>query len=461
MILRTVVVCLALLVAGQCQAPNPSQSTAELAKRIDAYVKPYIDSGNFSGVVLVARGGQTLFENAYGFANQELAVKNSPRTRFHIASVSKSFTAAAIILLEQQGKLKVSDPLTKWIPDYPNGEKITLHHLLTHTSGIPNVNNFPDYDEKSRLAHTLEEIISWFKTKPLQFEPGAKYAYSNSNYNLLAYVIEKASGMPYGEFMAKNILQPLKLNETGHDGNPAMIIPQRANGYMPSEADKVENAPFLDWSIKTGNGSLYSTAEDLYHWARALTTNAVLNEASRKKIFTEHVDGTGYGWFVRSKAKRFSYAINGRAPGFSANLERFPESDTYIVLVSNLYTSITQSMAPDLAAIVFGEERKAQVPEVPARVPGNVLEAYSGKYEFGDDYQFSPVKQVTVERRGEWLVVVAGGAGGTSYLLPRGENDFLDRVYGGSLKFENDASGKVVAFTWDFGSAGKYRAVRK
>jgi CubicO group peptidase (beta-lactamase class C family) len=444
-----------------CAAQIPPAEDAELAARIDGYVKPYVDSGNFSGVVLVARGERKLLERAYGMANQELGVRNAPETRFHIASVSKSFTAAAILLLEQQGKLKVTDPLTKWIPDYPQGQKITVHHLLTHTSGIPNVNSFPDYDEKSRSPHTLEEVISWFKLKPLQTEPGSKYSYSNSNYNLLAYIIEKTSGQSYGEFMASNIFAPLRLQDTGHDGNPATIIPRRASGYMPAGADQVENAPALDWSNKTGNGSLYSTASDLYSWARALTTDALLREATRKKMFTEHVDGTGYGWFIRSKAKRVSVAINGRAPGFSANLERFPESDTYIVLVSNLYTSITQSMAPDLAAIVFGEKREPQVPAAPVQVAPKLLDIYAGDYEFGADYPFNPVKQVRIERRGNWLVLVAGGGGGSSFLLARGENDFLDRTYGGVVRFEQDGNGKAIAFVWDFGNIGKFRAVRK
>jgi CubicO group peptidase (beta-lactamase class C family) len=447
------------LVLLSCSVAAQPRTTA-LEARVDAFVEPYVKSGNFSGVILIATGDKKLLEKGYGLANREWNIPNAPDTRFHIASVTKSFTAAAILLLEQRGKLKVQDPISKWIPDYPRGNEITVHHLLTHTSGIPNVNNFPDYEEKALSAHTLPEIISWFKAKPLEFTPGAKYSYSNSNYNLLAFIIEKASGQTYGEFMRANIFVPLNLSATGHDASPAQLIPKRAAGYAPAGANDAENAPFLDWSIKTGNGSLYSTADDLYRWARALTTDALLNADARKRMFTNHVEGTGYGWFIRDKAKRFSIAINGRSPGFSSNLERFPESDTYVVLLSNFYSSITQNMASDLGAIAHGEARQPQLPPVGVKVPIKLLDEYVGKYKFGEDYQFSPVKDVEIIRRGEWIAVVAGGGGGTSYLLPRGENDFLDRAYGGKLTFERDASGNVVAFVWDFGFA-KFRAKRK
>jgi CubicO group peptidase (beta-lactamase class C family) len=449
-----------LPVSFPAQGQKAKNATSDLERRVDAYVQPYVESGNFSGVILIARGDQKLLEKGYGFANREWKIANAPDTRFHIASVSKTFTSAATMLLQERGKLSVKDPLNKWIPDYPRGNVITLHHLLTHTSGIPNVNNFPDYDEKSRSAHSLTEIISWFKDKPLEFKPGAKYSYSNSNYNLLAYVIEKASGQSYGEFLEANIFKPLGLRATGHDGYPGLLIPKRAAGYSPADATDAENAPFLDWSTKTGNGSLYSTADDLYRWARAMTTDALVNAASRKQIFTNHIDGTGYGWFIRDKAQRFSIAMNGRSPGFASNLERFPESGLYVVTLSNLYSSLTQAMATDVGAIAHGEERKPQVATGTVNVPAKLLDEYAGDYEFGEDYRFSPVKQIAIVRRGEWLAANPGGGGDLSYLLPRGENDFIDRAYGGKVTFERDGSGKVVAFVWDFGFA-KFRAVRK
>lgn len=420
----------------------------DLEARVDAYVNPYVHSNNFSGVILVAKGNDILLRKGYGMANIELGVKNTPKAVFHVASVSKSFTAAAIILLEQRGHLNTKDILSKYIPDYPNGDRITLHNLLVHTSGIPNVNSFPGYDEKSLSPHELDEIISWFKNKPLQFEPGARYRYSNSNYNLLAKIIEKVSGLSYGEFLKKNIFEPLKMENSGHAGDPFELIPFRASGYMPARGDDLENAPRLVWSIKTGNGSIYTTVDDLYKWDRALYTDKIISEASRKKVFTDHIDGVGYGWFIR-KGKPRIVAINGRAPGFSANLDRLIDEDICIVLLSNLYSSITHAMAGDLVAIVRGEERKPPLPSKPITIDTAVLDSYVGRYKYGKDFVYNPNMVGPVKRIGDWLVKISGGR--RSYLIPLSQNSFLDRIYGGIITFEKDASGKVTHLWWSFG----------
>jgi len=151
------------------------QSDEGLEAKVDAYVQPFVEGNNFSGTILIAKGGTILVDKGYGLANYELLVRNTPRTRFHIASVSKSFTAVAILMLQERGLLNVADPLSKFIPEYPGGHKITIHHLLTHTSGIPNVNNLPGYQEKSLSRMNLADVIKMFEDKPLEFEPGARF----------------------------------------------------------------------------------------------------------------------------------------------------------------------------------------------------------------------------------------------------------------------------------------------
>ncbi|MCI0490680.1 MAG: beta-lactamase family protein [Blastocatellia bacterium] len=283
---------------GQAASHARAKNNGEIEARVDAYVKPFIEMRAFSGAILIAKGGRVLLSKGYGMANYELGVPNTPQTRFHIASISKPFTAAAIMILQERGLLKVDDLLTKYIPDYPGGDKITLHHMLTHTSGIQNVNGFPDYNEKSKFPQTTATIVEMFKNKPLLFEPGEKYSYSNSNYNLLAYIIEKVSGLGYGEFLKQNIFDPLDMRDTAHDGYAGKIIENRASGYAPVGTLGLENAPYLDWTIKTGNGSLYSTVEDLYKWDRALYTEKVLKKSTLEKVFKEP-----YGWFI---SKRFN-----------------------------------------------------------------------------------------------------------------------------------------------------------
>lgn len=446
----------ALATAALASGSQP-ESPESLEARVEAYVEPYVRTNNFSGVILITRGEHALFRKGYGYAVREFDVPVTPDTKFHIASVSKPFTAAAIMLLEQQGKLRTSDPLGRHLPGYPNGDRLTLHHLLIHTSGIPNVNSFPDYDAKSRFPHRLDEIISWFKDKPLEFEPGARYAYSNSNYNVLAAVIEKVSGKSYGEFMEEAIFRPLGMGDTAHHGDAQAVISRLAVGYAPAGGDGVERASFLDWSIKTGNGSLYTTADDLANWDRALYGDSVLDETSRRKMFTEHTEGVGYGWFVR-KGKRPSLSFSGRAPGFSASIERFIDDKICVIVLSNLYSSLAQSMAADIAAIVYNEERKPLIPATPVTVPEAELRRYLGRYEFGQDFAYNPGMGSEVKRNGPWLLLVGDQGGGTSYLIPLGKGRFVDRAYGGIVTFITNAEGKVEALTWNFGR--DYRAVR-
>src|SRR5437763_9412286 len=152
------------------------------ANQIEAYLQPFVESGNFTGAVFVSRHREIILRKAYGMANYELLVPNSPETRFHIASLSKPFTAAAILQLQEQGRLTLTDHLSRFLPDFPNADKITLDHLLTHTSGIPNVNDLPDYDAFARTPHTLPGLVAKFAALPLEFEPGSDYDYSSSNY---------------------------------------------------------------------------------------------------------------------------------------------------------------------------------------------------------------------------------------------------------------------------------------
>jgi CubicO group peptidase (beta-lactamase class C family) len=428
---------------------DKSLPSKDLKAKVEAYVQPYVQSNNFSGAILIANGDNILMRKAYGMANIELSVPNTPKTRFHVASISKSFTAAAIILLEQRGKLSTSDPLNKFIPDYPNGDQITIHHLLVHSSGIPNVNNFPDYSIKSKSFHNLDEIIDWFKHKPLKFNPGERYDYSNSNYNLLAKLIEKVSGETYGKFLKKNIFVPLGMIDTAHDGNTNAIIENRAYGYMPTGFLDLMNAPNIVWSIKTGNGSIYTTVDDLYKWDRSLNGSKLLNRVSRNKIFTDHINGVGYGWFIR-KGKPRCVAINGRAPGFAASLERFIEDDICIVIVANIYSSIVHTMAEDLAAIVFGQERPPKVPVHPVKIDPLILKSYEGRYQFGDDFTFRPRLINEVKTEGNGIIFKPIEGGGVSFLIPLGKDRFLDRLYGGIVRFVKDAQGNTTHLIWRF-----------
>jgi CubicO group peptidase (beta-lactamase class C family) len=375
-------------------------------------------------------------------ANYELGVANTPRTKFHVASVSKPFTATAIMLLEERGLLKVDDPLSKYVPDYPNGDRITIHHLLTHTSGIPNVNEFPDYDAKSKFPQTPASLVELFKARPLTMQPGERYSYSNSNYNVLALVVEKVSGRSFGEFLEESVFSVLGMKDTGHDASPARLLANRASGYVPAGVSGLENAPFLDWTVKTGNGSLYSTVEDLYRWDRALYGEKLLKRATLERMFTAHVPNVGYGWFVSKRHDRRAIRMSGRSPGFGAEIQRYVDDDVFVAVLSNNYAGTASTIADNVAAIVFGETYT--VPEVvkPVAVAPAVLDAYAGRYEGGEDF-FVPNAWARIERRGSDLVMV-WSLGAEVTLAPQSETTFLDRPFWGRVTFVKDASGAVT-----------------
>jgi CubicO group peptidase (beta-lactamase class C family) len=272
---------------------------AQDASRIDQIVQSYVTAKTFSGTVLVARGGEVLFSKGYGMANLEWDIPNSPSTKFRLGSVTKQFTAASILLLEERGKLKVGDPVKKYMPDAPAAwDKITIFNLLTHTSGIPNFTSFPDYPKTEPFETTPEKLVARFRDKPLAFEPGAKWSYSNSGYVLLGYLIEKTSGQSYATFVQENIFAPLGMKDTGYDSN-SKIIPHRAAGYTPSKDGPV-NAGFIHMSIPFSAGSLYSTTEDLLRWELGLFGGKVLSRASLDKMTTPFKDDYAFGLSVHT-----------------------------------------------------------------------------------------------------------------------------------------------------------------
>lgn len=432
----------------------------ELEAKVDAYIKPYLDVQGFSGTILIARGGRVLLSKGYGMANYELNVPNTPQTKFHLASVSKPFTAAAIMILQERGQLSVGDTLNKYIPDYPNGDKITIHQLLSHTAGIPNVNNFPEYDRESRFPHTTEQLVEMFKHKPLDFAPGERYRYSNSNYNVLALIIEKVSGKSYGDFLKENIFDPAGMKDTAHDARAETLITNRANGYVPAGLSDLENVPYLDWTIKTGNGSVYTTVGDMYKWDRALYTEKILKKGSIDKIFTAHAaNSVGYGWFIGKQAGRRVFRMGGRSPGFTTEIQRYVDDDVCIIVLGNNYAPTASPIANDLAAMVFGEKYETPKLVKPLKLDEKFLEPLVGSYKFGSDF-FVPGAIATIEERGGQLKMALNTGAGVVTLLPQSETKFFDRVFWEEIIFEKNERGETTQLIWRYNGMD-YRAAKQ
>ncbi len=427
---------LGLMIACSCVGLSQDQ---DLQQKVDAYLAPFIQGKNFTGAVLIARGGRVLVNKGYGEANYSLHVNNTPATRFHIASISKPFTAAAILLLEERGQLSTSDKLSRYVPDFPRGEEITLLHLLTHTSGIVNVNDLPEYAAAQRAHQTPRSLIELFKDKPLNFAPGARYEYSNSNYNLLALIIEKVSGKSYGEFLRDNILQPQGLVNTAHDGEASDIIPGLASGYEPRGVAESENAPCIDWSAKTGNGSLYSTTGDLLKFVQAYAHGKIVKRETVAQVWSEH-HGNRFGWFARQRHGELAVASNGRSPGFTSSVEYHPGPQLAVIVLSNSYSPVSQSpIAEDLAAMALGKPVQPAGNIVPVAVSAVELNKVAGAYRFGADF-FRPNAEVTVRvENGE--PVLDWGGGFKSALVPLGHGEYVDRQFWARLKMNRDGSG--------------------
>jgi CubicO group peptidase (beta-lactamase class C family) len=439
------IVCVLLFNGIACCQGLPD---SQIANRLEAYLKPFVETGNLSGTILVARKGRVLFRRSYGMANYELQVPNSPETRFHIASVSKPFTAAAILQLQEQGRLSLADRVSRFLPDFTNGDRITLDNLLTHTSGIPDINDLSDYDTFARSPHTLGQLIAKFAGLPLQFDPGSGYGYSNSNYNLLALVIEKVTGESYGEYLRKHVFDAARMKDSGHDGEAAHLIPGAASGYKPAGIAGYEKAPYLDWSTKTGNGSLYSTVDDLYHFDRALNTDAILKSSTRQKYFIEG-PGNRYGWYIHKRLGHRVISGKGRSPGFAAELDCFPDDDITIILLTNSYSTVSQDpIAEALAAIVFGQEPPPPPTMHPVTISQPALAAYAGMYQYGPEY-FDPNAKFTLTAEPGYLLMELGDL--RTPLVPLSADDFLERNFFGHVVMSRGGVGIVTALTTRYG----------
>ena len=348
------VLILALSPAVQAQArTDPPAAVGSVSARLDALMVSY---PGFSGVVLVAKDGRPVLRKAYGQANREWNIANAPDTKFRLGSLTKAFTAAAILQLQEAGKLSVEDPISKHYPDAPQAwSQITLKHLLTHTSGIPSYTGLPQFFvREARLGRTPAEIVKLTQDRPLEFEPGAKYAYDNTGYILLGYVIEKVSQEPYAQYVEKHIFQPLGMKSSGYDVTEK-IIPLRASGYQAGPDGPLINAPFLDMSLPYAAGSLYSTVDDLLLWDQALKSDKLLSEGSRGLMFKDYGFAYGFGWGVDKRYGHTHIGHSGGINGFSTRLDRYPDDGLTVIVLSNVSSGpITGAVAGELGAIYLG-----------------------------------------------------------------------------------------------------------
>lgn len=323
-------------------------------RALNEYIQLRMSKGDFSGAVLVAHDDVVLLSKGYGRADYGAAIPNTSRTKFRIGSVTKPFTALAIMQLQERGLLDVHDPIGKYIEGYPHGDKITIHHLLSHTSGIPNFTSFSDYGDHFTKFHTLTETIAWFKNKPLEFEPGERGNYTNSGYILLTAIIEKVSGQRYRDYIREHICRPCGMLDTDVDSNNPHDDQYAVGYYTPDN-----EAEYADMSVPSGAGVLRSTVGDLYKFHKALSSGKLLSSDLLERMYVpvmrdaEWQADYGYGWFVQDIAGHRAVWHHGIIHGFRAEFVRFIDDNVCIVILNNFFNAPVHDMAKHLAKIVF------------------------------------------------------------------------------------------------------------
>jgi CubicO group peptidase (beta-lactamase class C family) len=334
----------------------------KLVEQEDVYISAEAAHHFFRGAVLVGINGRIVFEKAYGMGDEEWGAHNSLNTKFRIASLSKQFTAACILLLQERGRLNVHDPISRYLSDLPAAwQAITIHQLLTHTSGIHDYTSSPEMPKLNRTGATPQQMIALVADKPLDFKPGTNWGYTNTGYILLGMIIEKVSGQPYANFLQSNIFEPLGMGHSGYD-RARDITKERASGYQIIDGHVV-NADFIDMSIPFSAGGIYSTIEDIYLWNEALTEDGkLLSAQSLKQMFTEYPEAThegqhyGYGVVIsRLKFGKLLYYHGGGVEGFSSSIQCYPQERVCIVVLSNLDTYKPWDLGDHIASALFNQ----------------------------------------------------------------------------------------------------------
>ncbi len=431
---KLLITCISLIVSVQVSAKSYS-------KQIDALLT--FEKDGPGGVALVVKDGKTIYRKAFGMANLELGVKMQPDHIFRIGSITKQFTASAILKLVEEGKIKLDDDISVYIKDYPtHGHKITIEHLLNHTSGIKSYTGMEKWDgEERKRDFTPTELVDYFKNQPMDFNPGEKFRYNNSGYILLGHIIELVSGKTYEEYIQDNFFTPLNMERSSY-GSTSRIIKGRAYGYDKAD-DKYKNADFLSMTQPYAAGSLLSTVDDVHKWYKAVMADKVITQENRTKAHTRSVLNNGeqtdygYGWSIGNIQGTKMVQHGGGINGFLTASLILPEKDVFVAIFSNCNCNYPGEVANKVAAIVidkpFGDLETISLEE-------ELLKSYEAVYEKSDDDQrtitYSDGKLYSLR------------TGGTKYELFAHEKDrfhFEDSL--STLSFNRDTSGKIESAT--------------
>jgi CubicO group peptidase (beta-lactamase class C family) len=405
----------AAFIAGLLLSASTAAAQSNVVQQLDTYITPFANAGHFSGEVYVARNGQTLYNKAFGYANAELGVRNAVDTRIGIASITKMMTDVIVTNLAVEKKISFADHVSKFIPDFPNGDRITVDMLYRHRSGIPHRVMPP---EMETVPYTSEEMIEKIKLAKLAFEPGTRRLYSSAGYTVLARVLELASGKSYSELLDQYVFKPAGMkNSVQFDAGA--IIPRRANDYLVDEHG-IFNAPAKDYSFLVGAGSVLSTAADVHAFAMAITNGAYGDSVRASYLANKRLVGTG--------------STNGH----SAELRVDGTSGYSYAVVSNVNSGANAVIIQAIRDIMEGRQPAAipvAKPVIVARTPADLAQ-YLGDYEHESGSGFT-----TMVKNGSLFA-------GDNRLIPTGKDCFFDFKYYGNVCFIRDGKGAITHIDW-------------
>jgi CubicO group peptidase (beta-lactamase class C family) len=404
------------------------------------------EANSFMGTVLVAQDGKVILDKAVGDANIEWDIDNTTDTKFRIGSVTKQFTAVLILMLVEEGKVELDAPIKTYLPNSPaSWDKVTVRHLLHHTSGIPNVTDFDDFQTQKYLPKTPDEMVARFASEPLEFEPGTKWDYSNSGYLLLTRVVEQASGTDYESFLRSRILNPLGMANSGID-SAAAILPKRAAGYSPAE-NGVANADYVFMGIPRGAGAMYSTTGDLLKWQQGLFGGQLLKPESLA-AYLAPVDldmgggGQKYalGVVVSRDADSTLYSHSGGIEGFNSWLGYDPDRKITVAVLANLNGGAATKIGGELMTLARGGEVQLASERVEVPTDLATVSQYLGTYAL------APTFKITITQDANGLVAQATNQPAFP-LFKEAEDLFFLKVVDARIRFERNADGTITGLT--------------
>ncbi len=408
-------------------------------RRTDTIIRAYVDKRQFSGAVLIARKGKTVFQGAYGMANWDLRIPNALTTKFRLGSLTKQFTAASVLLLEERGKVGLDDSILKYFPEAPTAwSAITVRHLLHHESGIPDIANLPTYPMFKRQLHSKAELLERFSSLPLKFDPGTQHRYSNSGYIVLGQLIERVSGQSYEDFLQENIFKVAGMNDSGLDST-VTIVRNRASGYEDSKSG-LKPATYVDMSVPGGAGGLYSTVNDLLKWQLAFFGKKIVSPESYQKMVAPldgikpSSTGIGMGLAIEDFSGRKQIFFGGGIEGFNSLLTYDPEDETVIVALSNVNTGWIDVMGGQLSAVSRGEKVVLTSERVEIKLEEKEKRKYVGAYAISDSTDLNIGFDA-----GNLYVQVAGQDRFTLY--PEAKNRFFLRALDAQAEFVQNKDG--------------------